>query len=92
MSRLIATNVRIPEKDYIFYKALASDRGMSFAEFVRKALAEKTKWKIKKSKKTDYSLWDLGTKYTMKGGDPRASRTIDKVVYSNPHGCSDSDE
>lgn len=87
MSDLVATNIRIPRDDYEWYKTIASERGESFAQLTRRVLAEKVKYPAIKSKKKSKkrSLWDIG-KYAIKGGDPKASQTIDEVVYGSPHG------
>lgn len=78
----IATNIRLPEEELRMYRQTALERGKSFAQLVREALAKEvgvsTMEKRKKSKKRTF--WDIG-KYAIKGGGTHAARDHDEIIY-----------
>jgi len=77
MSNLVITNIRVPEEEYGLYKKMAEERGVSFAELVREALAEKIKQRKEKKRR---SLWEID-KYAIRVGGEKASLTVDEIVY-----------
>lgn len=77
---MVATIIRLPEEEHELYKDYAYKNGISLAEFFRLAARKITSAKSKKSK---YSIFDLGTKVIFKGrGAPKdGSVNHDKYYY-----------
>ena len=70
---MIRTQISLDEKEYAAAKREAAALGVSVAEFVRRAVREK----LPKRGKHPWSKY-IGS---LESGDPRASETIDEVVY-----------
>lgn len=75
---MIATVIRLPEEEHAFYKEFAFKNGFSLASFFRSAAKLFVKPKVKKGK---FSIFDLGTKITVKGGPRDGSINHDKYLY-----------
>ena len=75
---MIATILRLPEEEHAFYKDYAYKNGMSLNEFL--SMAAKTVSGLV-TKKKKYSFFDIGTKYSFKGGPRDGSVNHDKYYY-----------
>ena len=83
---LVTTNVRIPKEDLFAYRQYALERGKSFSQLVRDVLSQAVSHvgEVKiTSARGKSSLVDI-TKIAVKGGDPKASQSIDKYTYTHP--------
>jgi len=86
----VATNIRLPKEDLEMYRQMAIEAGVSFAEFTRKALEDKTRAVVfggnKISKKSaarkDESIWKLKP---FSSGIRDGARNHDKYIYGDPH-------
>lgn len=76
---MVTTVIRIPENEYALYKELARERGVSLAEYFRTAARKDAK--IEKKRRSRYSFWDLGTKFTIRGGPKDGSVNHDRYLY-----------
>lgn len=84
MSKLITTNIRIPEEEYLWYKAIAQSKGESFASLVRNSL-KKVVGRKKLRTRSKRSLWEI-ERYAIKIRKGKTRGTIDETIYSSPHG------
>ncbi len=73
---MIQTLIRLPETEYHYYKIIASEQGLSLAEFFRQAARQAAG--LKKHKSRRYSLFSLGTKVSFGGGPKDGSLDHDK--------------
>lgn len=73
---MATTLIRVPDEEYLFYKELASRRGISLAEYFRVA-AWKESGMLKKSK----AIFDLGTKVVFNGGPVNGATNHDQFYY-----------
>ncbi len=83
--KLKTINVRIPEDELMTYREHAFYMGKSFSQMVRDLLSKSIIPGVntKSTKKKKYSFWDVD-KYSVPGGDRKASQSVDKYVYKNP--------
>ncbi len=73
---MTTTLIRIPDDEYLFYKELASARGISLAEYFRVAA-----WKEAGMHKKSKTVFDLGTKVVFNGGPINGAIDHDKYYY-----------
>lgn len=81
---LIATNIRLPKKDLLLYRAVALEEGVSFSEYIRRLLKRTVmSVSLPKAKRMSKkrSLWDVG-RYAVKIGIKDGSVNHDKYIYS----------
>lgn len=76
---MVTTIIRLPKEEHELYKEIARARGVSLAEYFRKAARKEAK--IPTKKKSSYSIWNLGTKVVFKGGPKDGSVNTDKYLY-----------
>ena len=76
---MITTVIRIPKEEYELYKEIAREKGISLAEYFRKAARKEAK--KKKARSIKYSIFDLGTKVVFKGGPRDGAVNHDKYYY-----------
>ncbi len=68
---MITTLIRLPEEDYLLYKEISRENGISLAEYFRKAASKEAGYG--KKGKGNYSFRNLGAKVIVKGGPKDAS-------------------
>lgn len=76
---MVTTVIRIPENEYTLYKELARERGVSLAEYFRRAARKDAK--IEKKKSSRYSFWNIGTVVKSNKGPRDGSVNHDKYYY-----------
>ena len=83
---MIRTQVSLDEKAYRDAKREAKREGVSLAEFLRRALAIALAAAARESGAAGAGAkpW-LQYAGCVRSGDPRASETVDDVVYGRPH-------
>jgi hypothetical protein len=80
-NNLVTTNVRIPKEELLMYREYALSEGKSFSQLVRDMLAQMVvPAQPKKIHSKRISFWNTN-QYSVKGGDPKASQSVDKYVY-----------
>ena len=73
---MIRTQISLEEKEYLLAKKSAKERGISVAEFVRRAIRQTL------SSNEDSSPW-MRYAGMVESGDPKSSQSIDDVIYAN---------
>lgn len=77
---MIRTQISLTAKDYTEAKAESRRQGISLAEFMRRALV--TALAPRRKKEWREKPW-LRWAGAFNSGDPKASRTVDEVVYGS---------
>jgi hypothetical protein len=82
MSKFVATNIRLPKEDLVFYRQVALASGKSFSELVREALAKNMHpVELPKKKNKKYpSFWEI-EKIAVSGGPKDGSTKHDRYLY-----------
>ncbi|MGH9398934.1 MAG: CopG family transcriptional regulator [Thermoanaerobaculia bacterium] len=75
---MIRTQISLQENDYRQAKAEARRQGISLAELLRRSIGETLEDRARHTKP-----W-MRYAGSVDSGDPRASRTVDEVIYGRP--------
>lgn len=87
--KIITTNIRVPEEDWVELKSLASRMGMSSNEYVKRAIRITknrdnllSNDQIKRKKKNGYEALDKFIKAARNAkGKPMGASEDDKIIY-----------